>query len=302
MRIRACKTDRRRAMYAMVLGGLVASGGGVGVAAALANPCATARKQAHAQSPATPASAEGVQWLGAAKNPRARARDIRVAAHAAACGPCAPAGCAPGARTACDPCAPAACGPADDDMAARFTRPDGYIPVESTRALARLGETLWNDTSLSTNGLSCMSCHAKGGSLNATFAQPYPHRVAMPAQMGGVAQVHADEMVQFCMIAPMQAEPLAWDSEALAALTAFTLELQQDFDPAATHGAAGGACEPSAPAVCGPCGPAGCGPCAPAACDPCGPAQPQASTGVASSDAAAMPVRQRNARAVARVH
>ena len=102
--------------------------------------------------------------------------------------------------------------------------------------------------------------------LNPSFAKPYPHEVAMPLQMAGVEQVHADEMVQFCMVVPMESDPLPWDSRELAALTAYTVSLQTDFEPPCEP--ATGACGP-----CGPCGPMrGCGPCAPQrGCGPCGP-------------------------------
>lgn len=36
----------------------------------------------------------------------------------------------------------------------------------------------------------------------------------------GMDQVHADEMVQVCMVAPMEAEPLEWGSEELTSLSA----------------------------------------------------------------------------------
>jgi hypothetical protein len=42
--------------------------------------------------------------------------------------------------------------------------------------------------------------------MQPTFAEPYPHRVTMVEQMSGVPQVSAAEMVQFCMLQPMQAE------------------------------------------------------------------------------------------------
>ena len=45
----------------------------------------------------------------------------------------------------------------------------------------------------------------------------------------GMNQVHADEMVQICMVAPMEAEPLAWGSEALTSLAAYMVEVQKRF-------------------------------------------------------------------------
>jgi cytochrome c len=47
----------------------------------------------------------------------------------------------------------------------------------------------------------------------------------MTEQPGGLKQVSLDEMVQFCMVVPMAAKPLAWDSKELAALTAYAGEV-----------------------------------------------------------------------------
>ena len=88
--------------------------------------------------------------------------------------------------------------------------------------------------------------------MNPTFAQPYPHQVAMPLQMSGVDQVSAAEMVQFCMVNPMMAEPLAWDSRELAALVAYVEKIQPGYEPV-TGGA--NPCNPcAAKNPCNPCG------------------------------------------------
>ena len=65
--------------------------------------------------------------------------------------------------------------------------------------------------------------------MNATFAQPYPHYVAMPDQQAGVSEVNAAEMVQFCMLVPMGGEPLDWSSRELAALAAYVESIQPGF-------------------------------------------------------------------------
>ena len=38
----------------------------------------------------------------------------------------------------------------------------------------------------------------------------------MPTQQAGVGAIDIDEMVNFCMLAPLQAQPLAWGSEAVS--------------------------------------------------------------------------------------
>ena len=108
-------------------------------------------------------------------------------------------------------------------------RPVGYQPFAGDPAL---GERLFNDTKLSTNGMSCASCHANHGSYSNSFAKPYPHTVAMARDQLGRKTVHLDEMIQACMIMPMAAKPLPWDSPELAALVAYVAEQQKTFKPA----------------------------------------------------------------------
>lgn len=109
-------------------------------------------------------------------------------------------------------------------------RPEGYSPYQGNVAdLRAKGEKLFNDTSLSSNGLACATCHANGAGYNATFKNEYPHPVAMGKRDFGMDMVYLDEMVQICMVAPMAAEPLEWGSEELAALTEYSRVQQKEF-------------------------------------------------------------------------
>ena len=131
--------------------------------------------------------------------------------------------------------------------------------------LLKMGGALWNDRGLSTNGLACGVCHQDNGNFNDTFAEPYPHQVTMPHRMAGVDKVALDEMIQFCMLQPMAAEALPWDSPELAALTAYGAEVQRAFIQMAMTNP----CNPCNPcAAANPCNP--CNPCAAVnACNPC---------------------------------
>jgi hypothetical protein len=51
----------------------------------------------------------------------------------------------------------------------------------------------------------------------------------MAKSKAGLEQVNAAEMVQLCMVVPMQAEPLDWQSEELAALTAYVEQQRAAF-------------------------------------------------------------------------
>ena len=207
---------------------------------------------------------------------------------AAACNPCNP--CA----AACNPCNPcaSACNPCNPCGGAKiaaddFMRPAG-VDVEFDASFVAEGKRLWNDTSLSSNGLACNTCHQNNGAFNKSFTKAYPHEVAMATQRAGVGAITADEMVQFCMLIPMQADALPWSSGSLKALTAYTVALQQEYaaNPCAAACSPCNPCNPCA-AACNPCNPCNpcaaanpCNPCNPcAACNPCNPCNPCAVTG-----------------------
>lgn len=135
-----------------------------------------------------------------------------------------PAGLCAAALTAASPSFAAGESPAA--VSSATTRPAGYQPLEGD---AKLGERLWKSTKLSSNGMSCNTCHAKHGAFQATFAQPYPHMVQMAKDQLGQKVVHLDEMIQACMVMPMEAKPLPWNSKELAALVAYTRLEQKSF-------------------------------------------------------------------------
>lgn len=271
---------RKRHVSLAMVGSLMA----MGAACSGPNPCAVKR----ACSPCRPGASMQAQGC-APRNPCAARRTCAPRRS----GPCAPMrGCGPCAPRGCGPCGP--CGAADVS-ASDFMRPSRYCgpTARPSRELRAEGARLWNDPSIGSSGLSCQSCHMNNANLNPSFAKAYPHEVAMPKQMAGVSQVHADEMVQFCMVVPMESEPLAWDSRELAALTAYTVSLQQDFEPpcAPVTGGCGPCgpmrgCGPCAPKRgCGPCAPRGCGPCAPRGCGPCAPRSGCGACGVSATSA-----------------
>ena len=105
------------------------------------------------------------------------------------------------------------------------TRPEATVPCagEPARLLA-VGADRHGDTRLSPARRSCNTCHLQEDSYNATFKKPWPHFVASVKRKAGLDTITAEGMVQFCMISAMGTKPLAWDSETLAALTAFVIE------------------------------------------------------------------------------
>ncbi len=156
--------------------------------------------------------------------------------------------------------------------ASRFKQPARVKLARSRKStlLAR-GEELWNDRTLGKSGLACANCHVNNYlQMQPTFAKPYPHYVAMPAQQGGVDEVNAAEMVQFCMLVPMATDPLPWNSQELASLAAWVESLQPGYTP--IGGGASNPCNPCAMKT-NPCAMKAnpCNPCAMKAnpCNPC---------------------------------
>jgi hypothetical protein len=218
---------------------------------AAANPCAANVKQACA---AQPCAAKTIS--AAAKQPCAANPCATKANPCAAKNPCATNPCA-----AKNPCAANPCAAGAKIEPKLITRPAGTKLVMANRAeLIKQGEQLWQDPSLSTNGLTCQTCHINHGSFLTTFSQPYPHMVAMAKDRASLDKIHIDEMVQLCMVVPMAAKPLPWNSKELAALSAYSLEVQKTFKPVAAN-----PCAPKA----NPCG-ATANPCAAKGKNPCG--------------------------------
>ena len=189
----------------------------------------------------------------------------QATARVAAANPCAAKNpCATNPCAAKNPCAANPCAAGAKIEPKLITRPAGTKLVMANRAeLVTLGERLWQDPSLSTNGLTCQTCHINHGSFLTTFSQPYPHMVAMAKDRAGLDKIDIDEMVQLCMVVPMAAKPLPWNSKELAALSAYSLEVQKTFKPVAQPAAANPC------AVKNPCAPKA-NPCAAKGKNPCG--------------------------------
>lgn len=94
---------------------------------------------------------------------------------------------------------------------------------DSSELIAK-GELLWNDKALSKKGkTACSSCHKTSTKMfKKTFLDAYPHNVRMVKKKTKLDSITTEGMVQFCMVVPMKNDPLPWDSEDLAALTAYS--------------------------------------------------------------------------------
>jgi len=116
----------------------------------------------------------------------------------------------------------------NDEELNKFVRQaDSPVYSGDRSDLLAYGEKLWNDPSIGNTGLACATCHVGGAAFNDSFKQPYPHKVSMAEDMSGLTSIDAEQMVQFCMLQPMQAEMFAWDSKELAALTLYVEKVVQ---------------------------------------------------------------------------
>jgi hypothetical protein len=228
-------------------------------AAKTLNPCAAKTLNPCAAKTLNPCAAKTLNPCAAKTLNPCAAKTLNPCRGANPCNPCG-----------ANPCNP--CGGGASVDPARFAQPEGESLAGGNRAqLVAEGAKLWKDGSLSTNGASCSTCHVQNyAQMQPTFAKPYPHRVMMVEQMSGVPRVSAAEMVQFCMLQPMQAEPLPWSSPKLAALAAFVEHIRPGYEPVA--GGAPNPCNPCARRnVCNPCG-VNANPCNPCGMkpNPCG--------------------------------
>lgn len=78
----------------------------------------------------------------------------------------------------------------------------------------KAGESLWNDTKLSTNGKKCATCHANGARLKQDDAFPKIIRMA-----GGVLSL--EQMINFCIEKPMAGKAFPANAPELTALSAY---------------------------------------------------------------------------------
>jgi len=130
-------------------------------------------------------------------------------APAQAANPCNP--CA----NPCNPCAanPCAANPCSADAGPTPIRKPAF---KSFQEAADLGKKMWNDESLGTSGLACLSCHANYEMLNLDRNQNFPHFVKMTNDV-----VTLDQMINYCMINPMKGKQFEKNSKELTAMAAY---------------------------------------------------------------------------------
>ena len=115
---------------------------------------------------------------------------------------------------------------AQDEMAEKKERD----PEMEFKFAVKRGKALFSDPELSTNGMSCASCHKDGGTVDGIMGEmkivafedlnvKYPRYMSMMGQIDKV--ITLDQMVNFCVVNPMAGKAFAADDQKLADLVAY---------------------------------------------------------------------------------
>lgn len=100
-------------------------------------------------------------------------------------------------------------------------------PGHELKMAVERGKGLFMDASLGTTGMSCNGCHVEGGTKAgkmgekeippfAHTAKKYPRYFAMAGTV-----MTLDQVINWCIMKPMEGKPLAWNDQRLADLTAY---------------------------------------------------------------------------------
>ena len=123
-------------------------------------------------------------------------------------------------KNPCNPCAKKMnpCNPCEGS-GKKHIRPKR---ITDHKKLVSIGEKLWNNAKLGESGLSCMSCHADNEKLNLdSHHGEWPHNV--PGMTDDIFTL--TQMINYCMINPMEAKQLDPNSVEMTAMAAFYLHL-----------------------------------------------------------------------------
>ncbi len=128
--------------------------------------------------------------------------------------------CNPCAKNACNPCNP--CG-------GKPPTPIRSEHVTNLKKLVAMGEKLWNNEKLGNSGFSCMTCHEDHEKLNiGKHRGVWPHYVDMPKDI-----VTFTQMINVCMINPMEGKQIEPNSITMTAFQAYYTEYIKSFNPCA---------------------------------------------------------------------
>lgn len=98
-------------------------------------------------------------------------------------------------------------------QADEFSQADVDRWMAEYRVVADQGRTLWTSPTLGTNGVACAQCHPNAAN---THPETYPK---YQKQLGRVATLR--EMINWCIMNPLEGKALALDDPKLVAIEAY---------------------------------------------------------------------------------
>ena len=105
-------------------------------------------------------------------------------------------------------------------------------PEAAMKASIMNGKALFSDAALGTNGKTCNDCHMAGGTMEGKMGkmvvkpfhevnEKYPMYWMMANKV-----MTLDQVINWCIMTPLQGEPLKWDDQRLADLAAYCASVE----------------------------------------------------------------------------
>jgi cytochrome c len=100
-------------------------------------------------------------------------------------------------------------------------------PKMEWKASVDRGMALFGDPKLGTSGQTCNTCHMKGGTMDGKMGdmsiKAFDAVHATYPKYWGMAKkvMTLDQVINWCIMNPLQGKPLAWDDQKLADLAAY---------------------------------------------------------------------------------
>jgi cytochrome c len=105
-------------------------------------------------------------------------------------------------------------------------------PEAAMKASVMNGKALFSDAALGTNGKTCNDCHMAGGTMEGKMGkmvtkpfyevnEKYPMYWMMANKV-----MTLDQVINWCIMTPLQGEPLKWDDQRLADLAAYCASVE----------------------------------------------------------------------------
>lgn len=98
-------------------------------------------------------------------------------------------------------------------VADEFTEEDAARWMDQFEKVAAEGRRLWTSPEIGTNGVACAQCHPNAAN---THPETYPK---FQKQLGRVIQLW--EMINWCLVNPLEGEEMAADDPRLIAMQAY---------------------------------------------------------------------------------